>query len=281
MIKVGSPWFCIFLFVVLIVLISIITYITTCRENFIDETKLDKNKIEINVLQPVYITLTTIPSRMENTFRIINNFLQNVTGFEKIIINIPYKYQRWPQITPNPETYSKNINDPRLIINRCNDYGPLTKILPSINLIPSNSITIISDDMCYHLDSFNKMATAVTKRPNEAISYYIYKYNKLKIPQGADIIGIQSKNLKHLPQWFNNQSPLQQFNTNNPCFYVDDQILAWYFKHLDIPVTRLNRDHTFVYIKNCNEVSGDDLNRQTGSRSRVETMRMCYGEFNG
>ena len=39
----------------------------------IDNSKLDKNYYQIETNLPVYITMSTIPSRMPNTFKIIKH----------------------------------------------------------------------------------------------------------------------------------------------------------------------------------------------------------------
>ncbi len=108
--------------------------------SFVDTTKLDYSKTIINTNLPVYITMTTIPSRFKNTIKIIKHFLKHVTGFEKLILNIPYKYHRWPHF--KIDTSQIDIADRRFILNRTKDYGPLTKLVGSLHIIPDESITI-------------------------------------------------------------------------------------------------------------------------------------------
>jgi len=45
---------------------------------YVDESKLDPQKVVIRTRLPVIVTLTTIPARMSNVFRIIKHFLEKV-----------------------------------------------------------------------------------------------------------------------------------------------------------------------------------------------------------
>ena len=113
---------------------------------------MDNRNVNINTIYPVYLSLTTIPERMSNTLLIVKGILKHVKGFERLIINIPYKYNRWPD--SSFDVYSFNeINDKRLIINRCSDLGPITKIVPTLRLLPKECNLVIFDDECYHYEA--------------------------------------------------------------------------------------------------------------------------------
>ena len=272
----------------------------------LDESKLDRRKININTHLPVYITMSTIPSRLSNTLRIIENFMNNVTGFEKLILNVPYKYNRWPNIKELDLRH--NINDGRFIINRCEDYGPLTKFLPVLEngLVPHESILIVCDDMCYQLDAFRDIAAVQDRRLYESFSYYVYPFkpkfenvsgfnfvspnlypsnhNKVSVnvPQGADLISMYTRNASHFVQWFNklkNDLGVKSY-FETPCFFVDDQVIGWYFQSQNIPMKQVERKHRNIYIKNCDKpVESDNLNNQKGKNSRTNTMNKCYNDL--
>lgn len=260
--------------------------------SYINKFKLDYSKINIQTNAPVYITMSTIPSRMKNTMELIRHFLKHVNGFEKFILNVPYKYNRWPDFKIN---ISDTIKDPRFILNRTDDQGPLTKIVGSLPIIPEDSITIICDDMCYKLNAFKDIAERADKERHKSFSFYVYPYNgngdsenkfgntSVMVPQGADLICTYTRNFSHLINWFNNFKQTLNITNyfTNECFFVDDQLLGWYFQTHNIPLEQVERRHRNIYIRGCdNADKRDNLNRQTGDKSRENTMSKCYSHLN-
>ncbi len=253
--------------------------------SFINKLKLDYSKTSIKTNLPVYITMTTIPSRMKNTMELIRHFLKHVDGIEKFILNVPYKYNRWPDYQIK---VSDTIKDPRFILNRTEDYGPLTKIIGSLPIIPENSITIICDDMCYKLNAFKDIAERADRERHKSFSFYVYPFkangtNSVMVPQGADLIATYTQNFSHLPSWFANfkaSANIKDYYTNE-CFFVDDQLIGWYFQTHNIPLEQVDRRHRNIYIKGCDIANKkDNLNHQTGDKSRENTMNQCYSHLN-
>ena len=220
--------------------------------------------------------MTTIPSRMPNTFKIIKHMLEHITGIEKIIINIPYKYNRWPNLKIDPEFYAKDIKDSRLLINRTQDYGPITKFLPSLPIIPDNSITIIADDMCYKLSAFKDLAEKQDANRSKSFTFYVYPYGNsfgksVLVPQGADLISMYTRNASNFTEWFTEFKKKLNLDKyfDSPCFFVDDQVIGWYFQYQGIPMIQVDRNHRMIYIKDCDKApTSDNLNKQTGKNSR-------------
>ena len=253
---------------------------------YVDQHKLYQNNVVINTKLPVYITLSTIPSRMANTAVLIQHFLNKVSGFKKIIVNIPYRYERWPNMVPNVSVFD-HINDPRFILNRCQDDGPLTKLIGSIDLIPPKSITIVRDDMCYDLTAFKDIAERQDVNPNKAFSFYVYDFNNggndVLVPQGADLISVYSYNLINFKKWLGNfikTLELKEYR-NTKCFFVDDLVIGWYFQVMGIKLKQMDRRHRMIYINDCEfSNQSDNLNRQKGENSRTNTMNSCYVDLN-
>ena len=105
-----------------------ITIIFILLNNFlnIDEQFSNENHL--------VVTMTTLPERIiSNHFKkVINSLLNQSLKPKYIILNIPYLYKNKKYIIPNWITKNRNIK-----INRCEDKGPATKFLGSLNLIPS------------------------------------------------------------------------------------------------------------------------------------------------
>lgn len=254
-----------------------------------DESKLDRRDIQISTHLPVYITMSTIPSRMKTTLRIIKNFMEHVNGFEKLILNVPYRYNRWPET--KFIDLSHDIADDRFMIHRTKDYGPLTKFLPVIEdgIVPQNAILIVCDDMCYQLDAFRDIAAIQDRNIYDSFSFFVYPYapkgiqsKTVGVPQGADLISMYTNNVMNFPVWF--QELKQKLGVKSyfetPCFFVDDQVIGWFMNYMNIPMKQVERKHRYIYIKDCDRGNAEDnLNNQKGARSRENTMSGCYRDL--
>lgn len=260
--------------------------------SYIDKRKLDYSHVKIETNLPVYITMSTIPSRMKNTIELIKHLLKYVSGFEKIILNIPYKYKRFPEFNVN---VNHDIKDNRFILNRTHDYGPLTKIIGSLNIIPNESITIIADDMCYKLNAFKDIVEIQNVDISKSYSFYVYPFaakggasgapRNVMVPQGADLISAYTRNYSDFIGFFNDflkhQGTTIEKYVDNACFFVDDQLIGWYFQTHNIPMEQVERRHRNIYIRGCDVANkSDNLNKQTGKRSRENTMNQCYYNLN-
>lgn len=128
----------------------------------------------------VVITLTTIPERLHNTLYrhdikyCIDALLNiNYDNYE-IHFNIPETYKQTGEdyVIPNwlkekCETYNF------LKIFRTEDYGSITKLLPTINRIkdPNQMIITLDDDMIYHPEIINEHIKSQKKWPEYLIGY--------------------------------------------------------------------------------------------------------------
>lgn len=69
-----------------------------------------------------------MPDRLISDFfqSVINHLKAQTMSFTKIIINIPDVYQRTNTVYVIPDWLQQ---EPRVLINRCHDLGPATKLL--------------------------------------------------------------------------------------------------------------------------------------------------------
>jgi len=255
--------------------------------SYVKEENLDSNNIDIRTSLPVIITMSTIPARLQNSFKIIKHFLEHVRGIDMFILNIPYSYKRWPHLKVDVK---HNITDPRFILNRCEDVGPMTKFLPSLNIIPNNqnNILIVCDDMCYKLDAFKDIAERVNIYRDRAFSFYVYDYKvgdgpNIRVPQGADLICTTTNNMRNFPNWFENfiqRNGIKNYKEDSGCFFVDDQVIGWYFSDMRIPMEQYERKHRNIYIKDCDiSDTRQNLNNQKGDNERNKVMEKCYNQM--
>ena len=75
--------------------------------------------------------MSTIPSRIRNIDEVLSAINNQTIKPNKIYLNIPYEYKRFPNETID-ENFIKALNYENLEIVRCSDFGPGTKIMGSL-----------------------------------------------------------------------------------------------------------------------------------------------------
>jgi hypothetical protein len=97
----------------------------------------------------ILVSLTTSPSRLLKLKKVINSIKRQTLLPSKIILNLPDKFGRTNEEYLIPEWIE---NDNFIYVNRCGeDYGPITKIFPTLFLSnnPETIIISIDDDIEY------------------------------------------------------------------------------------------------------------------------------------
>ena len=104
----------------------------------------------------IYVSLTTIPSRIKNLNKSVESLLNQSFKPDKIFINIPNKYKRFKEIVE--KNHIPKFADPIVEIIRCEDFGPGTKLLGSLEKFNKNELNLLisvfdtySDDLIYQL----------------------------------------------------------------------------------------------------------------------------------
>jgi hypothetical protein len=97
----------------------------------------------------VVVTLTTIPTRENSVIKTIESIREGTFKPDAIYVNLPEWYPRF-KCGPDHNLETK-LRDLSVIVNRCKDYGVLTKLLPILNIEtdPATLLVIIDDDMNY------------------------------------------------------------------------------------------------------------------------------------
>ena len=81
----------------------------------------------------IYVSLSTIPSRIKSLKKSVESLLNQSLKPDKIFINIPLKYERFSEVIR--EDQIPQFNSKIIEITRCEDCGPGTKLLGSLNKI--------------------------------------------------------------------------------------------------------------------------------------------------
>ena len=174
--------FAVFLIIILMIIfifsqVDIIRYLNLTKSTIQDLIKLDQKywlKPRVSTNHRVVISLTTIPIRINDIYYTINSLLDQSHRVDQINICIPYYMKRTglPYIVPD---YLKNLQNVKII--NCQDFGPITKLLPTLNLEnnPDTKIIYIDDDRIYSYTSIETLVKYSEKFENFAICNWGWK----------------------------------------------------------------------------------------------------------
>ena len=150
----------------------------------------------------IYVSITTIPQRLKNVTKSIESLLDQTKKPDKIFINIPFKYERFREIIKEeqiPKFDSKVVE-----VTRCEDCGPATKLLGSLDKLEKNSLVILADDDHVYEDYMvEKFFHFYSKAPNNAYSFYVHPLGNFGIAQGADGFAINTNHLAGIKNFYN------------------------------------------------------------------------------
>jgi len=172
------------------------------------------------------ISLSSIPSRFQSVKEVINSLNRQTIKPDNIFLNIPFSYERFPEIKDvNIDTF-KDIKDNNFQIIRCKDYGPGTKLLGSISLLKNfDYVILVDDDHSYH----PRMCEILTKYFNldneQAYSFFTVKIYDLIMGQGADGFLINSNHLEGILDFYNKYVKNYKY-----CFLNDDFWISIFLK---------------------------------------------------
>jgi len=98
--------------------------------------------------QRIVVSLTTTPYRIDKLKTNLDSILNQSIKPDKIYLNVPYNFKRANLEYIIPEWLKRYS---AVVINRCKDYGPLTKLAPTLEqeLAPETIIITLDDDVEY------------------------------------------------------------------------------------------------------------------------------------
>jgi len=170
----------------------------------------------------IFVSLTTIPQRIKNLNKSIESLLKQTKRPSKIFINIPKKYKRFGEIIDDDQI--PKFNDSAVEITRCEDYGPGTKLLGSLNKFERDSLIIlVDDDHVYEDYMIEKFFYFYSKAPNNAYSFYVHPLGNFGVGQGADGLAINSNFLDGVRKFYD-----EVVKTNKDLFIHDDLWISFF-----------------------------------------------------
>ena len=149
----------------------------------------------------IYVSISTIPQRIKNLNKSIESLLNQTRKPDKIFVNIPYKYKRFKETIEDNQI--PKFNNSIVEVTRCEDCGPGTKLLGSLNKLEKNSLLILADDDHTYEDyMIEKFFYFYSKAPNNAYSFYVHPLGNFGIGQGADGFAINTNHLKGIQNFY-------------------------------------------------------------------------------
>ena len=172
------------------------------------------------------ISLSSIPSRFQSVKEVINSLNRQTIKPDNIFLNIPFSYERFPEIKDvNIDTF-KDIKDSNFQIIRCKDYGPGTKLLGSISLLKNfDYVILVDDDHSYHPRMCEILNKYFRFNKEQAYSFFTVKIYDLIMGQGADGFLINSNHLKGILDFYNKYVKNYKY-----CFLNDDFWISIFLK---------------------------------------------------
>ena len=172
------------------------------------------------------ISLSSIPSRFQSVKEVINSLNRQTIKPDNIFLNIPFSYERFPEIKDvNIDTF-KDIKDSNFQIIRCKDYGPGTKLLGSISLLKNfDYVILVDDDHSYHPRMCEILNKYFRFNKEQAYSFFTVKIYDLIMGQGADGFLINSNHLKGILDFYNKYVKNYKY-----CFLNDDFWISMFLK---------------------------------------------------
>jgi hypothetical protein len=181
----------------------------------------------------IVVSLTTSPTRIKYIKPIIDNLFNQTMKPNKIVLNIPYIFKR----TNEKYKIPKYLYNEDIIINRIDDIGPITKILPTFKLkFPINSLIIsIDDDIKYGLNMIEVMYKYYEKNPNTVLTStsFLEEY----MVAGYSGIGYPYKIFKNI-----------KIDLNIPkiCMFSDDFVLSNTILNNNIKIKIIKDEYTYI-----------------------------------
>lgn len=174
----------------------------------------------------IYVSLTTIPSRIRNLEKTIDSLISQKKHPDKIFINIPNSYKRFREKIK--DNHIPKFKDKKIEIVRCDDYGPGTKLLGSIKKFTKNSLLILVDDDHYYEDyMIEKFYEYYLLAPQNAYSFYVHPIKHFGIGQGADGFAINTNFLSGVDNFYN-----EIVKNNNDLFLNDDLWISFFLFYM-------------------------------------------------
>ncbi len=134
----------------------------------LDLATLDRTNADNPARSDLVITLTTLPSRIDRIEPTIKSLLNQTCAAREIRLNVPRVSRRENTSYVVPDWLRRLAS---VTIVACEDYGPATKLIPSVvGAPPDDRLLVVDDDRVYHRHLIAQMAALSDAHPDVAIA---------------------------------------------------------------------------------------------------------------
>lgn len=224
----------------------------------------------------VYASFTSVPHRLDKSEKIVKSLLRQSYPIEKIYINIPVgKHKRTGKEYYIPD-YLNKYSD-KVIVNRCPEYGPATKLLGSVEHIhdPNAFIYVVDDDMAHSRNHLKKLISNIKNIDDvDCVTNRLCASNR-NYKEG--ICGnhgfiVKRKILDNIYDFYDKLS--------KDCATVDDIWLGVYFhtvsdKIKNAPII----DSIYMFIKNCFKDWKYNDGLSGSVNKHIDNDKLCYSKL--
>ncbi|HJO77117.1 MAG TPA: hypothetical protein QF874_00565 [Pelagibacteraceae bacterium] len=232
----------------------------------------------------IYVSLTTIPQRIKNLYKSVESLLKQTQKPDKIFINIPNKFKRFEE-TINDDEIPK-FDNKIVEITRCEDCGPGTKLLGSLDKLKKDSLVILADDDNIYEDyMIEKFFYFYSIAPNNSYSFYVHPLGNFGIGQGADGFAINTNHLDGIKKFY--ETVVKNYKE---LFLYDDLWISYFLRFIKKNKILSLRDHlkkksdgkhsliykTHILVKGLISIYGDNLIDSVKKRDQIAIESVKY-----
>jgi hypothetical protein len=200
-------------------------------------------------------SFTTLPSRVDNMHETIESIFKQTVKPDKIILNLPYNFKRFKNYQFTNEQIIK-LKKFDITVNRCEDYGPGTKIMGAYEMIKDNfdCVILFDDDHIYNPKCFEIMLDHFEK-DKVNYSFYLNKIFNINHGQCADLLLINTQFLNEIEIFYN------KYVKNTKNMFLDDDLWLAIFLYCEKKTSINNLIQIFKKKINENVVYKQNLNK--------------------
>ncbi len=217
------------------------------------------------------VSLTSIPSRLSKLKPVLDSYMKQSMKPEKIILNIPREYMRFPEQQIQIPDFGPNV-----LVNRTpEDYGPATKLLGTLGLdLDPHTIILVSDDDNVKKPYWARDLIRSIRRNPGAVSTVSTPWSKRPGGESGKFI-FGGGGFGFYRKLIDATTLMNLFNkAKSKCMFVDDDMFTYFFDSQNIEIVGVDYGpRNKPYIAESNEF-GDKL-RSGGPGKRETLQKQC------
>lgn len=133
-----------------------------------DLSALDRTWAAAPIKSDCVVSLTSLPSRLPFIDTTLKSLLRQKRLPKRIRLNLPAYSKREKTAYAIPE-WLKNLKSVEIV--PCEDYGPATKLIPSLALPQDEKIVVVDDDRIYPANLIADLEAAADRLGNAAVAF--------------------------------------------------------------------------------------------------------------